>query len=75
MWSFKDIKNYDAFTDSHIQVIPKNYNKLDQSRLWKLSQPAYLRYTPQKFSLQVHEVVFGAKAKQVAWDGTWNMPL
>lgn len=28
MWTGKDIRNYSAFTDSHVQVIPSNNNKL-----------------------------------------------
>lgn len=52
-WSWKDIKNYEAFQDSRFQIIPQNYNKLDEARLWKLSQPAYLRYSPERFPLTV----------------------
>lgn len=28
IWTGKDIRNYRAFTDSHVQVIPSNNNKL-----------------------------------------------
>jgi hypothetical protein len=47
-WTSKDIRNYSAFTDSHTQVIPRHQNKLSEARLWQLSQPGYLRWTPQR---------------------------
>lgn len=28
-WTAKDVRNYGAYNDSRMQVIPKNYNKLD----------------------------------------------
>jgi hypothetical protein len=74
-WTSKDVRNYGAFTDSHTQVIPRNQNKLSEARLWQLSQPGYLRWTPERASLTAHQVFFRPEFKNVAWDGTWNMPL
>ena len=45
-WTSKDIRNYGAFQDSRIQVIPSNNNKLSEARLWQISQPGFLRFTP-----------------------------
>jgi hypothetical protein len=56
-------------------VVPQNYNKLTEARLWKLSQPAYLRATPERFPLTAVNALFGGDSKKVAWDGTFNMPL
>ncbi len=75
IWTAKDIRNYGAFTDSRVQVIPSNNNKLSEARLWKLSQPGYLRFTPERATLTAHQVIFRPERKTVAWDGTWNMPL
>jgi hypothetical protein len=74
-WTAKDIKNYDVYTDSHVQVIPSNNNKLSEARVWKVSQPGYLRFTPERAALTAHQVLFRPEAKNVAWDGSWNMPL
>ena len=75
IWTAKDIKNYSAFNDSHVQVIPNNNNKLSEARLWKVSQPGFLRFTPERASLTAHQVIFRPEQRRVAWDGTWNMPL
>jgi hypothetical protein len=74
-WTGKDIRNYAAYTDTHIQVIPNNNNKLSEARLWRISQPGFLRFTPERASLTAHQVIFRPEQKSVAWDGTWNMPL
>ena len=75
IWTAKDIRNYVAFHDSHTQVIPSNNNKLSEGRLWKLAQPGFLRWTPERSSLTAHQVIFRPENRSVAWDGTWNMPL
>ncbi len=75
IWTAKDVANYGAFHDSHIQVIPSNNNKLSEARLWKLSQPGFLRFTPERAALTAHQVIFRPELKTVAWDGTFNMPL
>ena len=75
IWTGKEIRNYSAFSDSHVQVIPNNNNKLSEARLWKISQPGFLRWTPERASLTAHQVIFAPEKRSVAWDGTWNMPL
>jgi len=74
-WTAKDVRNYGAFTDSKTQVIPSNNNKLSEARLWQVSQPGYLRFTPERSALTAHQVIFRPEERSVAWDGTWNMPL
>lgn len=75
VWSNKQVKNYRAYNDSHVQVIPRNQNKLSEARLWKISQPGFLRWTPERATLIAHQCLFRPENKSVAWDGTWNMPL
>lgn len=75
MWTAKNLRNYRALNDSHVQVIPSNNNKLSEARLWKISQPGFLRHTPERATLTAHQVIFRPEQKTVAWDGTWNMPL
>lgn len=75
IWTGKDIQNYNSFTDSRTQVIPSNNNKLSEARVWKMSQPGFLRHTPERAALTAHQVIFRPEQKNVAWDGTWNMPL
>ena len=75
MWTAKNLRNYNALNDSHIQIIPSNNNKLSEARLWKISQPGFLRWTPERATLTAHQVIFRPEKKSVAWDGTWNMPL
>lgn len=48
-WSFKDLKNYQAYYDHNHKVIPTLNNRLPEHRLWQLNQPGYLRSTPEKF--------------------------
>ena len=75
VWSHKDVRNYGAYTDSHTQVIPRNQNKLSESRVWQMAQPGFLRWTPERSPFTAHQVIFRPEHKRVAWDGTWNMPL
>ena len=75
IWTGKEIANYAAFDDARTQVIPSNNNKLSESRLWRLSQPGFLRFTPERSALTAHQVIFRPEIKTVAWDGTFNMPL
>ncbi len=54
IWTAKNVRNYHAFAASRSQVIPTNNNKLSEARLWTISQPGYLRYTPERAALTAH---------------------
>jgi hypothetical protein len=74
-WTAKDIRNYAIYEDSRTQIIPSNYNKLPESRVWKIAQPGYLRRTPERFSMTQHEIFLQPAERNLVWDGTFNMPL
>lgn len=74
-WTNKEIRNYDVYNDNRYEVIPNHYNKLPESTVWKMNQPAYMRSLPQKYLGKATDLFFGPSEKTVAWDGTWNMPL
>lgn len=71
----KPIRNYQCYKDLNEQVIPRSDNKISEARVWRLNQPGYLKEVP---SAKISELIWNLvppKKKQVAWDGTWNMPL
>lgn len=42
----KDIRNYQAYTDMNQLIVPHSSNKMPESKVWQLNQPAYLREAP-----------------------------
>ena len=75
-WSYKHLRNYQAYEDHFVKAIPSLDNRVPEARLWQMNQPGYLRPTPAKY-LETGLTVMLAppKEKEVSWDGTWNMPL
>ena len=71
----KDIRNYQAYTDMNNPIIPSSNNKIPESKIWQLNQPAYLRECPQAKLGEISHMVASPTPKVVAWDGTFNMPL
>jgi hypothetical protein len=43
----KDIRNYTAYSDMQNPIIPSANNKIPESKLWQLNQPAYMRECPE----------------------------
>ena len=73
-WSYKDIKNYQAYKDHLTKVIPNVDNRLPERRVWELEQPGYMKHTPERYLGSAMTAPFVSR-QPIAWDGTWNMPL
>jgi hypothetical protein len=71
----KDIRNYQAYTDMNNPIIPASNNKIPESKIWQLNQPAYMRECPEAKIGELGFMVAPPASKIVAWDGTFNMPL
>ena len=71
----KDIRNYQAYHDMTSFIIPTANNKISEAKLWQLNQPAYMREVPEAKASELTWMVAAPKQKNVAWDGTFNMPL
>eukprot|EP00919_Chromeraceae_sp_WS-2016_P033111 GHVR01078216.1.p1 GENE.GHVR01078216.1~~GHVR01078216.1.p1 ORF type:complete len:103 (+),score=9.81 GHVR01078216.1:632-940(+) len=74
-FAHKDIKNYGSYFDNQYHVMPSYYNKLSEHTLWKMEQPGYLRDVSIKTTLGALSMFAPSKKREVAWDGTFNMPL
>ena len=71
----KDIRNYQAYTDMTNPLIPHANNKIPESKVWQMNQPAYMREYPAAKLDDIVQIVAPAASRVVAWDGTFNMPL
>ena len=71
----KDLRNYQAYSDMAHPIIPHSSNKIPESKVWQLNQPAYMREAPEAKIGELAWMVAAPQPKVVAWDGTFNMPL
>ena len=71
----KDIRNYQAYFDMNHIIVPHSSNKIPESKVWQMNQPAYLREAPEAKIGELPWIIASPQAKVVAWDGTFNMPL
>ena len=71
----KDIRNYQAYQDMTHPITPHSSNKIPESKVWQLNQPAYMRECPEAKIGELAWMVGAPQEKVVAWDGTFNMPL
>ena len=74
-WTDKDIRNYTAYEDARNPLMPTANNKIPESKLWQLNQPAYMREVPEAKVSEIGTMFTLYTPKTVAWDGTFNMPL
>jgi len=72
----KAIRNYGAYQTFYHNTPPTLDGKLPEEALWKMNQPGFLRYTPERYAGSVFQaVVLDPAPKIIDWDGTFNMPL
>ncbi len=76
-WGHKEIMNYIAVQMSQVKVLPNASNRIPESILWQLRQPAYMVDTPQYSPATFLPWAAGGYKNRriVEWDGTFNMPL
>ena len=76
IWNHKAIRNYGVYNDYVYHSFATLDGRLPERRLWENNQPGFLRPTPHKVFATAGQIPLARPTeKEVAWDGTWNMPL